>query len=259
MTISNLISSSQDDMYASFNQFSRNHPISGRLLALPIALADVFLDISKYPCTAIEMIARSVFQFLGALFCQNNYTIRTAINFLSVGLSSIPGTAIACAFGIVKLFYQTLAVFYDPNNVNSIRPGVLGFIGSQFVQPLTTFSSAIQDIQDDMCLNFSNFATNYTLIGRVLALPLALTDTLLQTVKAPVTVIERLALSILQFIGALSCQDTCEIKFSITYLGASLENIPASIIVAALFPLRLLYQTLAVFFFPSNVASTGSF
>lgn len=44
MTISNLISSSQDDMYASFNQFSRNHPISGRLLALPIALADVFLD-----------------------------------------------------------------------------------------------------------------------------------------------------------------------------------------------------------------------
>lgn len=252
MTFVNLINDCQDDMYQAFNKFSKDHSVSGRLLALPIALADVLLDITKYPLSAIEEVAQSVFQLFGAL-CREDCTINGAIYHLHFGLSNIPATAIELAFGVVKLFYQTLAVFYDPTTVNSIRPNTSGFKPADYVRPKFTPFTVMQKIQNAMYSSFNVFATEYTLAGRVLALPLALTDVLLDTIKYPAAIIDNLVRSLFHLIGALCCQEGYEIKASIHHLVFSLEHIPGSLVAAALIPIKLLYQTLAVFFSPEEI------
>jgi len=108
----------QNSMHEGLNDYSKNAPITGRLLSVPVAVLDVGSDICKLPLGAIEFAAFVAINVIGKLF-SDQCTIKDAIRCTQssgVHLVAIPVVTILAP---VKLIYQLFMGLYDPANVQS--------------------------------------------------------------------------------------------------------------------------------------------
>lgn len=119
--IHNEISKAQNQMHRDFNDFSEQHEIIGRLLALPVAFVDVTLETFKVPLAVIEYLALAAINLIGAIFDPDKYTIKHALLAFEVSLLSVLKIPLALALLPIKLLFQTGAIFIHPELANSIN------------------------------------------------------------------------------------------------------------------------------------------
>jgi hypothetical protein len=108
----------QVSMYRSFRATASAHPIMGRVMAVPLAFADVGLETLSTPLRAIEAAASAIINLLGMLFF-NNCTLKQAVSNTNAALSLSAETVVALVICPLKLTYQVIANLTNPQTTYS--------------------------------------------------------------------------------------------------------------------------------------------
>jgi hypothetical protein len=109
----------QHKLYALENNFAKDHPVLGRVTAIPTAAVDVILQTLKVPLAVIENIALTVINLVGALF-SNKFSVKEAIFCLESAGTALLRLAVVIPLAPVKLIYQLFETIIDPVNTKSI-------------------------------------------------------------------------------------------------------------------------------------------
>ena len=194
-TVQTNFSSLQRELYEQFNSLSKDNVVGGQILALPCSLIDTFIETLKTPLEAIECTAYAALNTLGFLFSKD-YTIKKAITYLDTALRDVVTTPIEIAMAPVKFVYQFFTAVRDPENATSIK-NVFAFPRPTFVD----ISKIFTEKQTNWYKSFRPFAASHPLLGRIVAIPLAVADVALQTLKTPLIAIDAAASAVINLLG----------------------------------------------------------
>lgn len=117
----------QDCIYNKLNDFSKSHPILGRLSSIPVSLLDVTVGTLQSPLSAIECIAMAAINLIGAAFSRigaafsRKYTLKDALANVEVSLANLANTAVKLLMTPFKIIFQTSAIIINPQTVQSIN------------------------------------------------------------------------------------------------------------------------------------------
>ena len=98
-------------------------------------------------------------------------------------------------------------------------------------------------------------AKENTMKGRFTAIPVAVADVALDTIRPLLSAVEFVALTVINIIGKIFCYPKCTLKGALSYVEGALTSIsilPAKVVLA---PLKLLYQVGAGLWDPIKVES----
>lgn len=123
-----MIADYQTELYENLNNFalenadSRVGRLKGRMLSIPVAVADVAMETLKRPCDAIQMAFLSLSELKKCVtgFGSFKKAVILADSAIIFGII-VPTTFMMAPY---KLVYQILAGVYDPSHVKSFSPQV---------------------------------------------------------------------------------------------------------------------------------------
>ena len=116
------------------------------------------------------------------------------------------------------------------------------------------FDEEIRRVQHSVYNKLNTFSEKNPTKGRLLSLPVAILDTVLDTFKYPLSAIENLVFVCLNILGA-AFSKACSLKHAIgcfQMVFCFVGYTPASVITS---PFRVIYQTLATIYSPQTVTS----
>ncbi len=114
------------------------------------------------------------------------------------------------------------------------------------------FHSALKTVQDHLYMDVRNFAKHHKTLGRCIAIPVALVDVTLETLRLPLQAIEDIAMTAINLIGKVFSSPKCHLKHALMNIERSLmhaADIPIAVVMA---PFKLLYQSLAIVIKPEE-------
>lgn len=110
------ISQTQHYMYSWLRNFSNENKALGRLLSVPVALAEASLEIVAYPLAAIKAVAKAAFQLINAVFNLDIKALKQALKYSEQALIHTVSTPVKLALSPLKFAFQTLVIAIDPAN-----------------------------------------------------------------------------------------------------------------------------------------------
>lgn len=119
--VSDFSTSTQANMYYKLNMFSVSQPLLGRLGAIPVSIIDVALDTIQPPLSAVESAVLVVFNVVGAIFRQYNYSLKDALANVEWTFMNLALASVKIALAPLKILHQFVAILVDPVNVNDIN------------------------------------------------------------------------------------------------------------------------------------------
>jgi hypothetical protein len=238
----------QDFLYTQLNRISRDDVVGGRILALPCSLIDTVFQTAKGPLVAIEYTAYAALNTLGFLFSEE-YTVKKAITYLDNALREVVTIPVTVAMAPVNFVYQFFTSVRDPENACSMKD-LLRYPKPTFVDINKKFTEKQTGWYD----SFRPFAASHPLLGRVIAIPLAVADVALQTLKTPLTAIDAAASALINLLGMLFFK-SCTFEQALYGINTALIGTAQTIVSLAICPIKLAYQVLANLYNPAEARS----
>jgi len=110
----------QDAIYRKLRAYSEDHSILGRVVAIPAAVADVFLDTVRRPLFPIANAAMTILNVIGTPFSKE-YSLKKAVVHSFMTIDSASNCAVHFAETPFKLIYQLFASIISPTATYSIN------------------------------------------------------------------------------------------------------------------------------------------
>ena len=103
----------QVPMYSRLDQFSKHHPVLGRVCSIPAALVDVTLETLKTPLSALELTVMTIVNLAGAFLGTitkwevfSDYTVKDAKFCFKWALKKVLETPFALLMAVPFFIYQ---------------------------------------------------------------------------------------------------------------------------------------------------------
>ncbi|MBA2369259.1 MAG: hypothetical protein H0V82_09590 [Candidatus Protochlamydia sp.] len=116
MLVDSVITNTQEVLHTRLNNLSHNHKFLGRCCSIPVAAADVILEMLK-SLAVIEAAAMAAINLIGKAF-SSDFNFKDALGNAEWTLIHIANAPIKLVAAPVKFIYQFFAILYDPEKVS---------------------------------------------------------------------------------------------------------------------------------------------
>lgn len=234
----------QTNLYKDFPQFSKSEPVIGCLRIISVAVVDVGVNVIKTPGMAIECIGMAAINLLKIANSSSEYTVRDALWNVEASLVNVINTPVAVVMAPIELIYQIFAIIINPSKVQSI--GSIEQVKGKF------FDNQTRCLKNKLYKKLHDVSKNHSIVGRLSAVPVAIVDVALSTLRLPFAAIEQVALAVINLFGAaFSLKYT--LKHALFYTKSAFSGIASAPVHIAMAPVNIIYQIFAIVINPHKV------
>lgn len=122
----------QLELYKGHKDFSVNHPIIGRLLAVPVAFLDVSVSVFIIPISVIEHLALVAINLFGSTI-STECTVKDALDNFEVACLETITYPVKVLFMPIKFLFQVCVIIIDPAEYLPAVDGLAAFKGENIV------------------------------------------------------------------------------------------------------------------------------
>jgi hypothetical protein len=226
----------------------RGHdPWLGRCRALFLPIREICLDAISKPLAAIESLALAPIQLVGSLFFKS-CSVQDSVFYLEKAVANLVDAPFSLVTAPFRYLHQVGAILFYPKEATCFRAYPGGSQESSFIRKsFQKFQNSLYPQENSPCKS--------PLLSRALSLPIAFVDVLADTVCPVAETAWNVCAIFQQLFGIPVSPKKHTLKGVIVAAEKAHLGVANTLAAIATSPMKLVYQTLAIFCDPTKVQS----